>query len=54
LSILDALRGLPVIGADVVEVSPIYDTSAETTTLAAAEVAHSLLALMVAVPVSSA
>ncbi|EAU31352.1 conserved hypothetical protein [Aspergillus terreus NIH2624] len=37
LSILDALRGLPVIGADVVEVSPIYDTSAETTTLAAAE-----------------
>ncbi|KAG2415976.1 hypothetical protein HFD88_007168 [Aspergillus terreus] len=53
LSILDALRGLPVIGADVVEVSPIYDTSAETTTLAAAEVAHSLLALMVAVPVSS-
>ncbi|KAL5355237.1 arginase family protein [Aspergillus floccosus] len=53
LSILDALRGLPVIGADMVEVSPIYDTSAETTTLAAAEVAHSLLALMVAVPVSS-
>ncbi|KAL4894405.1 arginase family-domain-containing protein [Aspergillus ambiguus] len=53
LSILDALRGLPIIGADVVEVSPIYDTSAETTTLAAAEVAHSLLALMVAVPVPS-
>ncbi|EAW11653.1 agmatinase [Aspergillus clavatus NRRL 1] len=51
LSILDALRGLPVIGADVVEVAPIYDTRGETTTLAAAEVAHSLLALMVATPV---
>ncbi|KAL4920644.1 hypothetical protein BDW62DRAFT_175959 [Aspergillus aurantiobrunneus] len=51
LSILDALRGLPVIGADVVEVAPIYDAAAETTTLAAAEVAHSLLGLMVATPV---
>ncbi|KAB8072758.1 arginase family-domain-containing protein [Aspergillus leporis] len=53
LSILDALNGLPVIGADVVEVAPIYDTAAETTTLAAAEVAHSLLYLMVATPVMS-
>ncbi|KAA8647772.1 agmatinase [Aspergillus tanneri] len=51
LSILDALRGLPVVGADVVEVAPIYDTAAETTTLAAAEVAHSLLGLMVATPI---
>ncbi|PLB43360.1 arginase family protein [Aspergillus steynii IBT 23096] len=53
LSILDALRGLPVIGGDVVEVAPIYDTVAETTTLGAAEVANSLLALMVATPVSA-
>lgn len=53
LTILDALRGMPVIGADVVEVAPIYDTAGETTTLAAAEVAHSLLALMVAQPVGS-
>ncbi|KAE8353229.1 hypothetical protein BDV28DRAFT_133580 [Aspergillus coremiiformis] len=52
LSILDALRGLPVIGADVVEVAPIYDSRAETTTLAAAEVAHSLLYLMVETPVT--
>ncbi|KAE8411590.1 arginase family-domain-containing protein [Aspergillus pseudocaelatus] len=52
LSILDALHGLPVIGADVVEVAPIYDTAAETTTLAAAEVAHSLLYLMVETPVN--
>ncbi|KAL5002885.1 arginase family-domain-containing protein, partial [Aspergillus recurvatus] len=51
LSILDALRGLQVVGADVVEVAPIYDTAAETTTLAAAEVAHSLLALMVDAPI---
>ncbi|PKY05103.1 agmatinase 1 [Aspergillus campestris IBT 28561] len=51
LSILDALQGLPVIGADVVEVAPAYDTAAETTTLAAAEVAHSLLSLMVGTPV---
>ncbi|KAF7586150.1 hypothetical protein BBP40_009405 [Aspergillus hancockii] len=49
----DALHGLPVVGADVVEVAPIYDTMAETTTLAAAEVAHSLLYLMVATPVMS-
>ncbi|KAL4951425.1 arginase family-domain-containing protein [Aspergillus filifer] len=52
LSILDALHGLPVIGADVVEVAPIYDSAAETTTLAAAEVAHSLLGLMVVTPVA--
>ncbi|KAL2802723.1 hypothetical protein BJX63DRAFT_425864 [Aspergillus granulosus] len=51
LSILDALRGLPVVGADVVEVAPVYDSVAETTTLAAAEVARSLLELMVATPI---
>ncbi|PYH41639.1 agmatinase [Aspergillus saccharolyticus JOP 1030-1] len=54
LSILDGLRGLPVVGADVVEVAPIYDTAGETTTLAAAEVARALLGLMVAVPVQNA
>ncbi|KAK1149080.1 hypothetical protein N8T08_007758 [Aspergillus melleus] len=46
LSILDGLRGLPVVGGDVVEVAPIYDTAGETTTLAAAEVVNSLLGLM--------
>ncbi|KAL4806208.1 arginase family-domain-containing protein [Aspergillus unguis] len=51
LSILDSLRGLQVIGADVVEVAPIYDSAAETTTLAAAEVANSLLGLMIATPI---
>ncbi|GAD97018.1 agmatinase 1 [Paecilomyces variotii No. 5] len=52
LSILDGLSGLPVIGADVVEVAPIYDNPGETTTLAAAEVARSLLTLMIEEPVS--
>ncbi|KAI9738662.1 MAG: hypothetical protein M1834_008167 [Cirrosporium novae-zelandiae] len=47
LSILDGLEGLQVIGADVVEVAPIYDNPGETTVLAAAEVALSLLTLMV-------
>jgi len=35
----------------VVEVAPAYDNAGETTVLAAAEVAHSLLTLMVKVPV---
>lgn len=51
LSILDGLEGLEVVGADVVEVSPPYDGPGEPTLLAAAEVAHSLLTLMVAKPV---
>lgn len=51
LSILDGLEGLKVIGADVVEVAPIYDNPGETTVLAAAEVAHSLMSLMIETPV---
>ena len=51
LSILDGLEGLRVVGADVVEVAPIYDNPGETTVLAAAEVAHSLMTLMVQTPV---
>lgn len=51
LSILDGLKGLQVIGADIVEVAPIYDNPGETTVLAAAEVAHSLMKLMVQTPV---
>ena len=41
------------IGADVVEVAPIYDNPGETTVLAAAEVVHSLMSLMVETPVKS-
>jgi len=52
LTILDGLSGLEVVGADVVEVAPIYDNPGETTVLAAAEVAKSLLTLMVQTPMS--
>ena len=51
LSILDGLEGLKVIGADVVEVAPAYDNPGETSVLAAAEVAQSLMRLMVETPV---
>lgn len=53
LAILDGLTGIEVVGADVVEVAPAYDTRGETTTLAAAEVVWSLLELMVETPVKS-
>ncbi|OBT86991.1 hypothetical protein VE02_04591 [Pseudogymnoascus sp. 03VT05] len=52
LTVLDSLTGLKVIGADVVEVAPAYDNTGETTVLAAAEVAFSLLTLMVQTPVT--
>jgi agmatinase len=51
LTIIDGLKGLQVVGADVVEVAPVYDNPGETTVLAAAEIVHSLLTLMVQVPV---
>ncbi|GMF97386.1 unnamed protein product [[Candida] boidinii] len=50
LSVLDGLDGLRVVGADVVEVSPPFD-SGEVTTQVAGEVTRSLLALMVLTPV---
>jgi len=53
LTILDGLVGLRVVGADVVEVAPIYDNPGETTVLAAAEVAMSLMTLMVDTPVKT-
>jgi len=53
LTILDGLEGMSVIGADVVEVAPIYDNPGETTALAAAEVAKSLMTLMVQKPVQA-
>ncbi len=45
LGVLRGLAGLPIIGADVVEVSPAYD-HAELTALAAAHVAYELISLM--------
>ncbi|EUC50566.1 hypothetical protein COCMIDRAFT_81424 [Bipolaris oryzae ATCC 44560] len=50
LSILDGLAGLDVIGADIVEVAPIYDNPGEPTVLAAAEIVLSLITLMVKAP----
>ncbi|KAI0142233.1 arginase [Xylariaceae sp. FL1272] len=48
LTILDGLIGMNVIGADVVEVAPAYDSNGEITVLVAAQVALSLLSLVVA------
>ncbi|KAH7343472.1 arginase deacetylase [Rhizoctonia solani] len=45
--ILRGLTGLNVIGADVVEVSPAYDTNAETTSLVAADIVHEMLSIMI-------
>lgn len=44
--------GLDIIGADVVEVAPAYDNRGETTALAAAEIARTLMSLMVRRPVA--
>jgi len=53
LTILDGLGDLSVVGADVVEVAPIYDNPGETTVLVAAEVGRSIIGLMVGNPVKS-
>jgi agmatinase len=45
LGILRGLRGLRLVGADIVEVSPPYD-HAEVTSIAAANIAYELLAVM--------
>lgn len=45
LGILRGLRGLQLVGADIVEVAPVYD-HAEITSIAAANVAYELLSLM--------
>lgn len=47
LTLLDKLQGVEVVGADVVEVAPAYDTNGQITVLAAAQVVDSLLQLMV-------
>jgi agmatinase len=45
LAFLRALRGIDLVGADVVEVSPPYDGPGQQTALAAANVAYELLSL---------
>jgi agmatinase len=46
--IIRGLAGLNIVGADIVEVSPAYDTNAELTAMAAADLALEFLSLMVA------
>ncbi|KAL7808554.1 arginase family domain-containing protein [Trichoderma aethiopicum] len=52
-TVLAGLEGLNIIGGDVVEVSPAYDDNGEVTALAAVEVVHAILELMVAKPVEA-
>lgn len=47
LSVLDGLEGINLVGADVVEVSPPFDTNSEITQLAATQVIDSFLGLMI-------
>lgn len=46
-TILRGLDGLNLIGADIVEVAPAYDTNAEHTTMAAADALYEVLSIMV-------
>lgn len=45
--------GVKIIGADIAELSPIYDDPSQTTATAVAQLTFELLQWMVAVPVSS-
>lgn len=47
LTILDLLEGLQVVGDDAVEVAPPYETAAELTSITAAQVADSIISLMI-------
>jgi agmatinase len=49
IGILSGLGGIDVVGADVVEVAPAYD-SAQTTALAAAHIAYLILGLCAEAP----
>jgi agmatinase len=45
LAFVRALRGIDIVGADVVEVSPPYDGPGQQTALAAANIAYEILSL---------
>lgn len=47
LTLLDLLQGLNIIGADVVEVAPMFDTNGEITVMAAAQLVDTFLQLMI-------
>ncbi|KAH6609007.1 hypothetical protein Trco_002353 [Trichoderma cornu-damae] len=53
LTLLAGLEGLDIVGGDVVEVAPAYDDNGEITAIAAVEVVHAILDLMVAKPVEA-
>jgi len=44
--ILRGLAGLNLVGADIVEVSPAYDSNAEITSIAAANIVHEFLSML--------
>ncbi|KAF1812557.1 Arginase/deacetylase [Eremomyces bilateralis CBS 781.70] len=46
-TIVRGLEGINLIGADIVEVAPAYDTNAELTTMAAADVLYEVMTIMV-------
>ncbi|RDW63120.1 agmatinase [Aspergillus mulundensis] len=46
-TLVRGLDGLNLVGADIVEVAPAYDTNAELTTMAAADVLYEVLTIMV-------
>lgn len=49
-AILRGLDGLHIVSADIVEVAPAYDTNAELTTMAAADVLFEVLTVMTKTP----
>lgn len=53
-AILRNLRGLNLVGADIVEVSPPYDTASELTQMVAADIAYELLQLLTTSPIMEA
>ncbi|KAI0028839.1 agmatinase [Vararia minispora EC-137] len=49
-TILRGLDGLKIVSADIVEVAPAYDTNAELTTMAAADVLYEVISVMAKTP----
>jgi len=52
-TIIRGLEGINFIACDIVEVAPAYDTNAEHTTMAAADVLYEVMSLMVSFTVVS-
>ena len=52
-TIIRGLDGMKLVGMDLVEVAPAYDTPAEHTTMAAADVIYEVWSVMVKTPLSA-